>query len=187
MTAWALNAAPWIGLALATVGLIGALWALSPWPRSARRRCPGCWYDMSGTPGSVRCTECGRIARSERRLYKRRRRWRVAILGVFVMVLGGAAAATPDVVNGTWPRLVPTSVLYAMAGNGWPGVWEELEARFNPAWSAPPWAPRSFWMGWPLWMESGLLRAEAHQAIRASHTNEEVGLAINCLRNRSGA
>ena len=195
MTVWMLNAAPWIGVALGAIGLVGALWALSPWPRSARRRCPRCWYDVSGTLGSVRCTECGRTARSESRLHKRRRRWRVAMLGMFVMVLGGAAAATPDVVHRTWPRLVPTSVLYALNTPGNPPSYasrpgppsnalfirRELETRLNAVRYASPLTSTSFWMGWPRHIERPFVRSQARRMLRTSRNESDKELAIECL------
>lgn len=39
-----------------------------------RRRCPSCWYDMSGVT-SLRCPECGQEARAESGLLRTRRHW----------------------------------------------------------------------------------------------------------------
>ena len=181
MTAWLLNAAPWIGLALAAAGLTGALWALSPWPRSKRRRCPRCWYDMSGTPDSRRCTECGRTAKSERRLHKRRRRWRMALLGVLVMVLGAAAAATPDVMRGSWRRLVPTTILYATLDWSDKQTVAELRSRLDPDRYAGFIDDRRFWAGWPLRIESVLLRPIARKHILNPMHREGGALAIGCI------
>ena len=41
------------------------------------RRCPKCGYDLSHTPG-LTCSECGYTAKRERKLYKARKRWRLA-------------------------------------------------------------------------------------------------------------
>jgi hypothetical protein len=53
-----------------------------------RRRCPKCWYQMTGVP-SLRCPECGREATDENDLHRRRRRWRLAATGFVI------AAAVP--------------------------------------------------------------------------------------------
>src|SRR5262245_16943278 len=56
-------------------GLPAALGVLALWvglftdPSRGRRRCPACWYDMSGTDGMT-CSECGRVAREEREFFR---------------------------------------------------------------------------------------------------------------------
>lgn len=79
-----------------------------------RRRCPRCWYDMRGTPG-LRCSECGRIATSERQLRRTRRYPRLARLSLLVVLLGVAGLATPTVREHGWTGFVPTIVLIAMS------------------------------------------------------------------------
>lgn len=72
-----------------------------------RKRCPKCWYDMSGSPG-LQCPECGKTAKSERKLSKSRRpRWAfvlallMVVPGIYAMVVSkrvaeyGAFAAVP--------------------------------------------------------------------------------------------
>lgn len=50
------------------------------------RRCPKCWYSLEATTGGT-CSECGYAARSERKLHRSRRRWKVVLLGgVFLLV-----------------------------------------------------------------------------------------------------
>src|SRR5688572_28644873 len=62
-------------------GVTLSLWALL-WDRArGRRRCPSCWHDLAGVPG-LRCPECGKEARSERRLFRTRRRWRWVVVGI---------------------------------------------------------------------------------------------------------
>lgn len=57
-------------------------------PSRGRRRCPKCWYDMAATP-SLRCPECGRLAKRERDLFRRRNRpilgWASLFLAAAVM------------------------------------------------------------------------------------------------------
>ena len=70
------------GLLVAAALLYWGLWA----DRSkGKLRCPGCWYDMSGSfeAGRLACPECGLNARHEKRLRKNHRRW----WAIVVMVL----------------------------------------------------------------------------------------------------
>jgi HEAT repeat protein len=103
---------------LLTAGLALALWALA-WDRLRRkhrpaRRCPRCWYDMTGTPGR-RCPECGREAPSERKLAKSRRRWGWASVAAVAMAAGIGTGVWPLVEDDEWLPLVPTPVLWRMA------------------------------------------------------------------------
>ena len=72
----------------------------------SKRRCPSCWYDMSSVVGT-KCPECGREARAEAKLFRARRRWGWAGLGVFALV--GAFAlnwyAAGSVLG--WTRVMP--------------------------------------------------------------------------------
>lgn len=128
----------WIGgaaLAAAGVALVG--WALL-WDRlrggSRRRRCPGCWYDMSGTAGLV-CPECGRAARAERRLFRTRRRWGWAAAGAGAVLGGYAAWCGPRVRDEGWRwGFAPTTVLFA-------ATWAHDPAPhqgFRPHWDRSP-------------------------------------------------
>lgn len=107
-----LEIAAWV---LTIAGLVVIAWALF-WDRArGRRRCPKCWYDMGGAKadgdGRFTCSECGRVVRRERRLFKTRRRWRRAIAGVCVLGLAYAAVAYPRVRDRGWVGAVPTTVL----------------------------------------------------------------------------
>jgi hypothetical protein len=51
-----------------------------------RRRCPRCWYDMTGV--GLRCPECGFAALDERALNRDRRRLKLAVLGALVAAAG---------------------------------------------------------------------------------------------------
>src|SRR6267142_2750442 len=97
----------WIFHALAAVLALAGLWLLY-WSllrdRSrGRRRCPKCWYDMSGTPGSLTCSECGSIAKRERKFFKTRRRWRWALLAISLLLLTAPCASIPNASRDGWP------------------------------------------------------------------------------------
>lgn len=107
-----------LGGLCAVVTLAGASLTLAAlfWDRSrGRRRCRSCWYDMSSVVG-LRCPECGREARRERDLFRTRRRWRRAAVGVALLVLVAPAGfAVPRVRARGWVGAVPTTVLMAVS------------------------------------------------------------------------
>ncbi|MFZ4575751.1 MAG: hypothetical protein ACOYN0_15255 [Phycisphaerales bacterium] len=70
---------------LATAGVALLLWGLLKDRSRGRKRCPQCWYDMSGATG-LRCPECGHECRAERELFRTRRRWRTASLGLALLL-----------------------------------------------------------------------------------------------------
>jgi hypothetical protein len=102
---------------LALAGLVLLLWALRGDPSRGRRRCGGCWYDLSGAPAAlpVTCPECGRMATSERQFLAARRRWRWAFAALCFMILPWALLHTPGARARGWPALVPTTALIAFA------------------------------------------------------------------------
>lgn len=111
---------PWIFLAMAwALGVAGALllaWALVGDRARGRKRCPGCWYDLSAAravDGRVTCPECGRRIAKARALGRTRRRWRWAMLACVVLV-GAVASRSWHVarVHGWW-RVAPDAVLIA--------------------------------------------------------------------------
>src|ERR1043165_8220491 len=110
----------WTGAA--SIALAGAVllgWALFRDRSRGRRRCPKCWYDMSGlaespTGGWV-CPECGPAIARERRMRKTRRRWRGALTGLALGALGIGAPAREQVLRDGWLSFVPTRVLYELA------------------------------------------------------------------------
>lgn len=87
-----LNLPLWLQLfacgAISLPALALALRALYHDPARRQPRCPGCWYLMIGLPPQ-RCPECGRQFRSERELYRVRRRWKPALVALLL------AAAPP--------------------------------------------------------------------------------------------
>lgn len=100
------------GAAVVLLALAVFVWAMF-WDRSrGRRRCPRCWYDMSGASG-LTCPECGKTARRERLLRKtRRRKWIGAFMGVLILA-GTASIAWPFRVEITawWWKNAPDAVL----------------------------------------------------------------------------
>jgi len=75
-----------------------------------RRRCPKCWYDMSATDG-LRCPECGRTAKYEKRLHRTRRHWRLALLAVIPALLSAYLLLLPRIREHGVQSIVPTTVL----------------------------------------------------------------------------
>ena len=77
-----------VGIAVVCIGLFA--------DRSrGRRRCAACGYAMDGLESHddpLRCPECGRVAKSERALYRTRRRPRRVVAGVLLILLGGGIA-----------------------------------------------------------------------------------------------
>lgn len=134
------------GTLLATaVGLLG--WALL-WDRArGRARCPGCWYSMEGAAGTEvaerpRCPECGRIAHFESSLFRTRRRWRWAGLGLLTLYAGVQLALVPTPGREGWWRFAPTFALaigadYAERSDP---LTAHLAQRLEPGWGfAFPW------------------------------------------------
>lgn len=98
----------WIGgAALGLLGLWLLYWSLLHDRSKGHRRCPKCWYNMSGTD-SLTCSECGRTAKREERLYKTRRRWRWAITATLIGFLAGGSTLTPKIQRDGWVSTVPT-------------------------------------------------------------------------------
>ena len=99
-----------IGAVVGAGGLAFLAWSLL-WDRSrGRRRCPKCWYDMTGLSG-LTCPECGKTAKTEKKLFRTRRRWRWAVLGCVLIVAGGSTAGTRKVKHDGPFALVPAPVL----------------------------------------------------------------------------
>jgi hypothetical protein len=96
-------------------GLLLILAALFRDRPRGRRRCPKCWYNLSGTPGTLKCSECGHEAKREKRLLRTRRRWWRAAAGLLLLGAGGVtivgAATTFDGILGVVPMGVWIHVL----------------------------------------------------------------------------
>jgi hypothetical protein len=120
----------WLYLATAIlIGLLSLLllfWSLLSDRARGRRRCPKCWYDMTGVPG-LKCSECGAAARSDGALRRTRRRWGLAALAMLGCGLALSAAMTPRVRrDGIWKSL-PTTVLLTIQNCIGLGVQPELD------------------------------------------------------------
>jgi len=92
-------------LALAVCG-----WVVRGDRPKGRRRCPKCWYDMTGTAAT--CPECGRTQKHEQRFFRTRRRWRTAV-ACFLVTLAGAGTAAWRAEPKWWEH-TPTIVLYGV-------------------------------------------------------------------------
>ncbi len=99
---------------IAQIQVSAALICVGWWfdPSRGRRRCPTCWYDMAGTAGLL-CPECGREARSERRLFRTRRKRGLIELGVLVAALCYITLKIPQGRASGAFALVPTTLLIA--------------------------------------------------------------------------
>lgn len=102
----------WV-LAACLVGLggYGAWRALFRDCAKGRRRCPRCWYDMTGVSG-LTCPECGRVASAERRLL-RTRRHKLRFAACLLLILIGSLLPWGDRVRLHGWAAVPTPILFA--------------------------------------------------------------------------
>jgi HEAT repeat protein len=121
-----------IGGLLGTAGVILALWSLFADRARGRKRCPKCWYDMSGIVGDPphTCPECGKVIKREKRLHKTRRRWWWATAALIALVASLTVSQIPKLASDDPLSVIPSSVLIAAAGlsdNNW--VWETLTDR----------------------------------------------------------
>lgn len=97
---------------IASLGLSGGL-ALVGFrfdPALGRRRCPKCWYDLSGTKGLL-CPECGHEAGSERRLYRTRRSRITIAIAVLPLLVVPVVMRVMYAWKVGWVGLVPTTVM----------------------------------------------------------------------------
>lgn len=98
-------------VAFIITGVTYTWWSLCRDRLRTLRRCPRCWYNLTGTAPSTRCPECGHDGRSERALYRVRRRWKHAILGALCVLVGLFGIATPAIRARDVTEIVPTSLL----------------------------------------------------------------------------
>lgn len=74
------------------------------------RRCPKCWYNLAGTPASLTCSECGHVAKSEKRLHKPRRHTWVAVLSLILLLIPYFLPRLRAISRDGWPAAVPYTV-----------------------------------------------------------------------------
>jgi hypothetical protein len=92
---------------LALAGIVLLVWALRGDRSRGRRRCPRCWYDMSGSLESLTCSECGHAARDDRQLYRPRRRWRWAIGACMLLLATASLVGWHQTRNVNWITVKP--------------------------------------------------------------------------------
>ena len=155
----------WLGAAGGFVIVWGVL--VHAWRKEARlkRQCRRCGYDMTGVPGLMTCTECGRVARNEKQLRPRNVRRGAVWAGA---VLIGLALMTPSALTavrrGTAAAMVPSRTLVWWAG----------------ATSDPP--------AWVLTELSVRIKAgEGAEALRGRIAEESETLARRMIKSRAPA
>lgn len=113
---WAFTTAAWaLGAGAAWV-----LWIALFKDRSrGRKRCPRCWYDMTGVP-SLRCPECAYETIYEGRFYSTRRRWKLGGAGAVILAFGIVTHHTPRALDHGIVQGIPLPVLNFVLG-----LWED--------------------------------------------------------------
>jgi hypothetical protein len=105
-----------LGLAFAAGLVYLAWWGLFGDREKGRRRCPRCWFDLTGTPREppeLTCGECGYSPARESELHRVRRRWPSAVLAFIALSLGIAFVLQRAGDHG-WASLLPTRGLIAL-------------------------------------------------------------------------
>ena len=130
---------PWliwsVGCAIFALGT-GVLLRALLWDRArGRQRCPNCWYSMEGltdTPSAAICPECGLCVKRASALFRTRRHWRVASVGLLAMILSATMVAFPFVRAKHWYDIAPDTVLLLTMHQdpgSWTGATRELHNR----------------------------------------------------------
>lgn len=99
---------------LAQFQLAAAFLCVGWWfdPSRGRRRCPKCWYDMSGSARAL-CPECGNEARTERQLYRTRRKHGLIWVALLIVLSTYVTFRAPRARTTSLFAFVPTSLLIA--------------------------------------------------------------------------
>jgi hypothetical protein len=109
-------AASWdvVGDVVLVTGLVLSCASLVPqFLRRKQPRCPTCSYDLTGvalTP-IPKCPECGKLARSTRRLFRGRVQLRLLACGVVLSILCNVPYSVPRVEKAGWVGVIPTTAL----------------------------------------------------------------------------
>lgn len=99
-----------IAAILAHLGL-NFLWrSLFRDPDRKKRRCPKCWYDMTGVT-ALRCPECGNEQASEKKLHKSRRKGLRVTAALTVLLIALSIAFAPRVAARGWVGAIPTAAI----------------------------------------------------------------------------
>lgn len=112
---------------LALGGLVLLVYALFADRPRGRRRCPECAYRMDGIEGR-RCPECGKTTKSERRLFRTRRKWRWAAVAALGVIASLPLAGWSRWETKGWEG-VPGDVLVRLAWMDSQGMRDEVERR----------------------------------------------------------
>ena len=103
----------WGGLLFGVALLISILIPIKLDHRSCRR----CAYDMTGVPG-MKCPECGRSVKQEKKLWRKRIRKRRVGLMLLLLATSYAGSVGERVAKHGWPQAVPSTLLIA----GYPSI-----------------------------------------------------------------
>ena len=119
--------------ALAIAGIALIAWAIFASPPKGRRRCSKCWFDLVGLD-TLRCPECGKLHKAERKLRKWRRRWRWVVIALIPLALasvGPMHIRARDSVNGWWANLPTTVLILYVDEDTPPESLDELQRRIH--------------------------------------------------------
>jgi hypothetical protein len=132
---WPFSAWFFWGASAATGLLALALLAWALWRDKSHktRHCPKCGYEMTGVPG-LTCPECGRTARSEKALFRRRRSQRSLAICSALLLLAGGLGSWPSIERDGWWTFAPDTALIWF----WPQWVPERTPRPPPGAGTPP-------------------------------------------------
>lgn len=154
-----------VGVVLGVAGLLVSVWSLRGDRSRGRRRCPKCWYDMGGHEGR-RCPECGREAKKEKHLFRARRRWRVAVIGAFLLLVASGLCFTAEGVRQGWDKVTPLTALIIIARySDDPWALRTLETRVFRTGSPFDYEDRLWKWQWNWYGRAILGSAQSHRAL----------------------
>ncbi len=118
-----------VGAVIGLGGIVLTFRALFADRSRGRRRCYKCWYEMTGID-TLRCPECGRAAKTERKLHRTHRHWRIAFIGALAVGIGGGGFFGQRVHQTGWVKATPAAVY--IVGLPWietQSMFDELDRR----------------------------------------------------------